>query len=138
MCLAAEPRKAKVLSASLRRLHMCAAFSWKMQGTVSSHGTHNGERARECDVSVGADSSAAHTEATLKRFGKNLVCKKSGIITREAENHVLQPSLKPHVCSGHGPSLMEVADIYICQGTSANARERPSVSRPDSWMLSGQ
>lgn len=63
---------------------------------------HNGERARECDVSVGADSSAAHTEVTLKRFGKNLVCKKSGFITREAEHHVLQPPLKPHVCSGHG------------------------------------
>lgn len=33
---------------------------------------HNGERARECGVGVGADSSAPHSKAALKGFGENL------------------------------------------------------------------
>lgn len=66
-------------------------------------------------------------------FGKNLGCPQhlispteGGFITREAEHHDLP---KLHVCSGHGPSLMEGAGIYIGQVTSGNTRERPSVSR---------
>lgn len=91
---------------------------------------HNSESACERDVGVCADSSAPHATATVKRFGKRktweaLVNNTSSVIIQ------LGSSLEEgwfHHQEGWTPppSLTEMADVYIGQGTPGNARLSPS------------
>lgn len=115
-------------------LSLCAAciFLLRFTGKCGERSTptailHNGQSARECDVGVGADSSAPHMKATLKRFGKNLGGVRQHLISHHEGRFKSVGNL---VLSPEKPDTLSRSRLWSC--TSAQCT---SITHGDGWFL---
>lgn len=125
-----QRREDKLLSASLRR---CCVVLLRFPGKCNERSAptailHNSESARERDVGVCADSSAPHATATVKRFG---IRKTWEALVNNTSSVIIKPgsSLEEgwfHHQEGWTPppSLTEMPDVYIYQGTPVSLQAR--------------